>query len=267
MIHLGYAFELSSRTVAIEALALTAGFYNDMHKYLDDPSYTKPSPFTSESPLEILEKLRRDRRLDGAFTQPGEENLSVLVADKEKEAVMLEYWNSWVVTNPKEQFAAIQRAAAALVVGTHKEGEKYDFFLVHLLTSSHALRIVLPLVPAKYHIPLLRQWWLFVVSAYIMQLRPAVDVSKIENVKVHGEDWKTVNDRAVNGEYCTDAHYVKGKRHQRLRRTAMLTVTAGRAMKEAANTWGDSDQYYLKAALKFSREFNGWGGFGAVAYP
>lgn len=238
-----------------------------MHKYLDDPSYTKPSPFTSESPLEILEKLRRDTRLDDAFTQPGEENLSVLVADKEKEAVMLEYWNSWVITNPKEQFAAIQRAAAALVVGTHKEGEKYDFFLVHLLTSSHALRIVLPLVPAKYHISLLRQWWLFAVSAYIMQLRPAVDVSKIENVEVDGEDWKTVDDRAVNGEYCTDAHYVKGKRHQRLRRTTMLIVTAGRAMKEAANTWGDSDQYYLKAALKFSREFNGWGGFGAIAYP
>jgi hypothetical protein len=40
-------------------------------------------------------------------------------------------------------------------------------------------------------------------------------------------------------------------------------VLACRSMQEAAKTWGDEDQYFLKAAVKLSDEFNGWGGFSA----
>jgi hypothetical protein len=32
-------------------------------------------------------------------------------------------------------------------------------------------------------------------------------------------------------------------------------------MKEASETWGDDEQYYLRAAVKFATEFEGWGGF------
>jgi hypothetical protein len=32
-------------------------------------------------------------------------------------------------------------------------------------------------------------------------------------------------------------------------------------MQEAAKTWGDDDEYFLKAAVKLSDEFTGWGGF------
>ena len=35
-------------------------------------------------------------------------------------------------------------------------------------------------------------------------------------------------------------------------------------MKEAAETWGDKDHYYLKAAVRFADEFEHWGGFGAM---
>jgi hypothetical protein len=34
-------------------------------------------------------------------------------------------------------------------------------------------------------------------------------------------------------------------------------------MKAAATVWGDEDQFYEKAAVKFVREFEGWGGFGS----
>jgi hypothetical protein len=36
-------------------------------------------------------------------------------------------------------------------------------------------------------------------------------------------------------------------------------------MKEAANTWGDADDYFLKAAVKFVEEFGDWGGFGSMS--
>jgi hypothetical protein len=47
------------------------------------------------------------------------------------------------------------------------------------------------------------------------------------------------------GKHKLDAHFVK----------------AVRAMKAAATVWGDEDQFYEKAAVKFVREFEGWGGF------
>lgn len=211
LIHLGYAFELSSRTIAIEALGLVACFYDSMHKYLDDPSYTKPSSWSSTSPLEILDKMATDSRFDGMFTIQGEENIDALLDDTEKEALMLEYWNSWTIEDPDTQFAQSQTAAAALLVGSHGKGEQYDFFLCHLLTSSHAIRILLPLVPAKWHLSLVRQWWLFVVSAYISQLRPKIETSRIEEVELRGRGWKFVDDRAVNGKWSLDEHFVKGE--------------------------------------------------------
>ena len=36
-------------------------------------------------------------------------------------------------------------------------------------------------------------------------------------------------------------------------------------MKEAAQTWGDESNYYLKAAVKFADEFQNWGGFGSLS--
>jgi hypothetical protein len=44
----------------------------------------------------------------------------------------------------------------------------------------------------------------------------------------------------------------------------LLTVAALRSMKVASETWGDGEQFYLKAAVKFAGEFGHWGGFGAT---
>ena len=54
-------------------------------------------------------------------------------------------------------------------------------------------------------------------------------------------------DNPLPGEHKLDAHFVK----------------AVRAIKEAGAVWGDEDQFYEKAAVKFVREFEGWGGFGS----
>jgi hypothetical protein len=34
-----------------------------------------------------------------------------------------------------------------------------------------------------------------------------------------------------------------------------------------AETWGDEDKYYLKAAIKFADEFDDWGGYNVTADP
>lgn len=240
LIHLGYAYEFDNREIAMEALGLAATQYNFLHKYLDDASYTKKSAFTSTSPTELLGKIARDTRFDGIFAEPGYDNIEPLF--EEHESLVLEYWNAWELANPVEQFRESQEAAVALLVATVPPGtHAYNFFIVHLLTTSHAVRILLPLLPAKFHLPLVRQWWLLTLAVYVAELRPKIDPDYIP-ADLKGKGWHYVETKALESEWAMDAHYVK----------------AIRAIREAARTWGDVHDRYLAAAVRFVNDFEGW---------
>ena len=249
LIHLGYAYEISSREVAMEALGLAATSYNFLHKYLDDASYTRLSTYSTSSPIEILQKISDDKRFDNLFDHQGADNIEPLFNTHEES--VLEHWNAWHLPNPKKQFEDSQFAAVALLVATREPGSisEYDFFLLHLLTTSHAVRILLPLLPAKFHIALVKEWLLITIALYVAQLRPRIDIDRVLGYDTRGRDWNWVERNVVEGKRAMDTHYVKGLR----------------AMKEAADTWGDGEHFYLKAACKFRDEFNGWGGFGPLA--
>lgn len=209
LIHLGYAFEFNSKEIAMEALALTAVQYNFLHKYLDDKSYTRPSPFSSTSPSELLGKLSEDKRFDGLFKEPGFGNIGPLF--EKHEDLVLEYWNAWKLDDPVKQFRESQEAAVALLVATVPPGtHSYNFFICHILTTSHAVRILLPLIPAKFHISLVRQWWLLLLAVYVAELRPKIDPDYVPG-NLGGKGWKYVEDRALRSDWATDAHFVKGK--------------------------------------------------------
>ncbi|KAK3337085.1 hypothetical protein B0T19DRAFT_411458 [Cercophora scortea] len=239
LIHLGYAYEFDNREIAMEALGLAATQYNFLHKYLDDPSYTRTSPFSSSSPTDLLDKVANDPRFDGFFKDPGFDNVEPIF--QEHESLILEYWNAWDLTDPAKQFRESQEAAVALLVATVKPGtHAYNFFIVHLLTTSHAVRILLPFLPAKFHLSLVRQWWLLTLAVYIAELRPKIDPDYIGDPK--GKSWNYVEYKALNSQWSTDAHYVK----------------AIRAIREAARTWGDVHDRYLASAVRFVDDFAGW---------
>ncbi|EPS26686.1 hypothetical protein PDE_01624 [Penicillium oxalicum 114-2] len=245
LIHLAYAYEMSSREVGMESLGLAATCYNKMHRYLDDPVMSQvEAPYHSTSLFEIIDRIRTDKKLDGLFVTPGDHNVEYLF--DHHEAILLDHWNAWKITNPMEQFRESQQLAAALLVATHPDSsEKYDFFLVHVLTTSHAVRVLLPLIPAKFQIPLVRQWWLITLAIYIAQLRPTISMDVLRDYDVRGRDWTWTAEQAVRGPHSSDSHYVK----------------ALRSLRECAMTWGDSDEVFLKAAVKFGEEFTEWGGF------
>lgn len=58
----------------------------------------------------------------------------------------------------------------ALLMGKKypKTGAKgFNIFLVHLLTTSHTIRILLPIVKGKWHINLLKLRWSSLLTIYI----------------------------------------------------------------------------------------------------
>ena len=241
LIHLGYAYELSSRDIAMEALAHAATAHNYLHKYFDEPSYTMLGTHSTTSLLNILERVTGDTRFDGLFEEAGYDNIDVLFKDHED--LVLEYWNMWTLPNPKEQFEASQHLATCLLAATQRPGKNsYNFFLVHLLTTSHAVRIMLPVIPSKFHVSLVRQWWLLTLAVYIALLRPTITPGLIDDYDSGDRMWSWIDKQSVESSWALDAHYIK----------------ALRAMKEAASTWGDKDSFYLKAAVKFAEQFDGW---------
>jgi hypothetical protein len=159
--------------------------------------------------LSLLAKVRGDERFDGLYDHGSGDITKVL---EEREEVFLEYWNGWEITNPTKQFEEAQSIAVAMLTATAPPGEsKFDFFFVHVLTSSHAIRILLPLIPAKFHVKLLRQWWLFALAVYIAQTRPEIRHGSIDEYDVKGRGWKHVVHKALDGSHSKDAHYVKSK--------------------------------------------------------
>src|SRR6202012_4927007 len=161
--------------------------------------------------------------------------------------------SAWKISDPTKDFTQSQALATALLIssGPTVGGHGWDFFLVHLLTTSHAVRILIPFLDAQYHVPLVKEWLLITLAIYIAQLRPLVKTSYITDVNLDGRDWDFVTITAVEGPHKFDAHFVK----------------ACRAMREAEKVWGEAgpngeEKYWLKAAVKFASEFAGWGGFG-----
>ncbi|CAG7931218.1 unnamed protein product [Penicillium olsonii] len=244
LVHLAYAFEMNSREVGMEALGLAATCYNETYSSLAAMHPSHRSSYESKSVFDILTRVQEDKAFDGLFPTPGSDNLESLLTSRN--TAMMSHWSAWKIENPLEQFRESQQLAAALLVGT-SEGESsgyYDWFFAMALVTSHAVRVMLPIIPAQYQIHLVQQWWLNTIGIYISQLRPEIDMGRIREYDPEGKDWEWVSRQAVTGTYSTDPCFVQ----------------TTRALKQQAETWGDHERFFLKAAVRFVTEFEGWRG-------
>lgn len=199
---------MDSKDVGMEALTLSAVQYNFFHKYLDNPSYSKPSGLASDSPLGLLIKIAQDTRFDSIPRDPGLSDLESIF--EQHEPLIMEYWNAWQLDDPTKQFQLSQEAAVALLAETVRpETHSFNFLIVHLLTTSHAVRILLPFIPPEHHVTLVREWWLLVIAIFIIKGRPMPDPDNVDR-KLGKKSWDYVEKQALTSPYSTDAHYVKG---------------------------------------------------------
>jgi hypothetical protein len=252
-IHLAYAYEFDSAEVASEALSMTCTEYDMMHKYIDK---TPPdnSTYKTASFEDILQRVRLDKRFDGIDDLPGFMNTFIIHATREE--AFLEHWNA---LNPSEggvdeRFEELFDISVRLAIATGNKDIGFDFFLIHILTVAHGIRVLLPACfPRQRWDDVFRQFWLWALLIYIAQLRRPLLDGSTESINLDGRDWKWVEKRALTSEWSGDAHYVK----------------VIRALKVGSELFGDKNGWYLKASVKFIEDFTGWVGFGrgVEGYP
>lgn len=124
--------------------------------------------------------------------------------------------------------------------------KSFDFYNAHLMTVAHALRVLWAYFPPERRNSILRQYALFAILIYTAQLRPAWGIEGIEAIDINGRDWDWVVQTALAHDWVLDGHFFK----------------VVRAPKAFAETFGQKNNFYLKAALKFLADFRGWEGFG-----
>lgn len=215
-----------------------------MHRYFDSPP-PDTSTYKTKDLQEVLSRVRQDERFDGHFDLPGFVNTFTLHAKCED--AILEHWNAWVLENYSQQFEALFDFAVRVAVETANAEVQYDFFLIHVLTVAHAMRVILPHTPEHHRDSILRQFAMWTIIIYCAQLRRPFDTESIESTQLDGHDWKWVQEQGLRSKWSLDSHYVK----------------VIRALKFGADLYGEKDSWYLKAAVKFASEFNEWTGFGA----
>lgn len=109
----------------------------------------------------------------------------------------------------------LNQLSTLLLCATSEPGNPtYDFFLCHALTTSYAVRTVLPELPVEHAVPLVKAQWLLTLVVYCIQLRPQIRPELVEAVEVGDTTWERIKKEAlihrVGGEEVADTHYMKG---------------------------------------------------------
>jgi len=144
---------------------------------------------------------------------PGVDNLEITVKNS-TDRVFIHY-NQWNMNreNLEKMIEELFDLTVYIYGATHKPNEiEFDFFLLHLLTAMHAVRVIYTHINDKQifeHI--LLQFFYFAIVIYISQLRPEINENLIYDYKIDNEknNWNYVIDRTLNTELINDAHVVK----------------------------------------------------------
>lgn len=234
LIHVGYAFELNSRIVGIEALTLTAVCYTPFHKIIDQLRLPK---LGTKSALEIFQDIQSDDRFALEGTDIGKH---FHTATEELTDSILFHFNQWKINedNLDEMIESLLDFSVYLYGATHKVDKiEFNFFLLHLLTGIHAIRVIYPhLHDQEVMGHVLLQYFYFAIVVYIITLRPEINKSLIDDFKLDDtkHNWDYVIDRTLNSNLVYIMHLVK----------AMYSLQA------AERAYGFKNGLYLKTAVK-----------------
>lgn len=181
-----------------------------------------PDALRGLSLQQLVDRIAKDKRFDVIPKGSRIESVMLEPPTAQVETALLEYWHAWdLSTGGDDKFdkndltprvreaqdVSIQMLVASVKPGTHA----YNFFVCHALTTSHAVRVLLPEIPPALHVGLLQQWWLFTLTTYVAVGRPVVDQDNIPSDYRKTKGWTYVEQQAVSSRWSTDEHYIKSE--------------------------------------------------------
>ncbi|KAK9237610.1 hypothetical protein V1525DRAFT_456651 [Lipomyces kononenkoae] len=252
LIHLAYAYELDSAEIATEALTLVTTNYPSYAEHIEDfvnkyEGLTSPSTakYLEEDPLVILEHIRTSKVFNTMRVDLANDfDFPEILAEYKQEILVHIY--KLDVTDVEKTLQRLFHTASLLLTATHQPGNyQFDFVLLHTLTASHAVQVLFSRLMQKRRVSMIGSLWYFIVLAYISTQRPKVDQEKVlsyDGVPEKHRNWDYVVDMALTGKMKDDAHYVK----------------AIRALKTLAGLYPASSDLYLREAVLFATEADGY---------
>lgn len=234
-LHLSTAFVLSSREVAMETLALAATtFSSKTPASTPKPAHPQQPTYHSTSFQEILTTAHKDKRFSTSTT--------TTTNSENTESILQDHYHAWTL-DPQNADAQLREAlevAASLAASSPSPSSPSSSpdtpSILSILATAHAVRVLIPLIPGRFHEPLLRQWWLLTLRVYVAQGRPELlsraSVQEEEH-DLDGRNWEWVATQCV-----------------RAPRVDALSAQSVLALREAVGTWGDPEGLYLRAAVR-----------------
>lgn len=258
LLSLSDAHELQNPILLVQSLVLASMDWNEsVHELLRHPELERPpeAPLTPEA---ILARIAYDGRFSGVMKRgPGSQQAGLLLENPGARMAIVDYVGQLDVTDISRVVEQLASLSVTLLCGAHKPGRPaFDFSLGLTPTLVQSLHVVLENTegPAQ-RLLLVRGVWLFMVLAYITQLRPVLDRRLISDVVVHDAEssWMSVfaefgqQDGRVQGKYL-DAHLLR----------------ALRSIGTFGLVYTKDELFYNKAAWKLRCEWQRWTGFGAA---
>ncbi|KAJ1942777.1 hypothetical protein EC988_006401, partial [Linderina pennispora] len=201
LIQIGYGVEFDSAAIVATGLANACVHELNFQTTLQADAIEKT---VGRLPLmKVLENMRNDRRVqDIPYETTYKEDGPI------SDQVALEYLQHWEVYPTNEcvelKFRELQRIIALMYGATTKPGYKnqFDFFIMHLLTSSYFVPMILDLLTLEQKIRVLRTYAFVVLRYFTLKHCPqfyranelaANDVSFASDVEYNDdEQWKAV---------------------------------------------------------------------------
>ncbi|KAK6064048.1 MGS207 protein [Seiridium cupressi] len=189
----------------------------DWKAALHDYIYAGPKP--------LINGFSGGRIFKGLFGLPGFNNIATFLSNRE--SAVLRHWNGWTLQGePIQQLEECMYAATMALIESANSAGGCDFFIAHILTVGHALRVLFPLMPAEHQNTVMREYGLYSILVYIAQLRPKGDQTQLDAEISEECSWGFVCKQTLDIDFSYDVHFAK----------------VVRALKAADETWGGQEE-------------------------
>ncbi|KAI8137036.1 hypothetical protein BJV82DRAFT_718483 [Fennellomyces sp. T-0311] len=168
--------------------------------------------------VELVEEIHRDPDFDGVIKFTDQNKIRAFLANEKAVEKLKIYASRWHVTDDdndlqaklKELYTACMLTYGA--TGIRKDEVQLDFFLMHALTSIHAVHLLIPILSPNESAALLRGHAAATLAYYISRGRPSLQVDLLldyessEIPKDAANPWLNICQRAIN---APEAHIIK----------------------------------------------------------